>query len=388
MSEHRSHLRTAIVAGTAAAAVAAGAVTATHAFADPEGTATTATPTGAQAPGTVYANRELPRRALPSAADSGSEFTFWTVDDAGTPRGAVATLFTPKGVTPAAGWPTVVNLPAAYGLAARCMATSNPAAADTSMSSALLRRGYAVIIPDYGTVGNVAAPQYDDAQDVARVASDAVIAGRTVDDGLSARWAATGDVQGASAAVELTRQATGWQKSPLDFRGASAASVPAGLGDLVAGLGPDSPTASASVVTDVVYTLAASKDPALTDVLSATGRKLVDRAASVCAGELRRSARGTTLASLVSSPMSSQPKLAASLRKQLTVPARGFARPLLLSQPLVDDSVDLSSSARYLADAQLASNKVQIASYPTGDPLDADRQERTRVLDYLDGLFK
>ena len=266
------------------------------------------------------------------------------------------------------------------------MATSNAAASDRATTTTLLRRGYAVLVPDYGTVGGVVSPQYTDPAGLARSAADAMAAARTVDPQLSDRWAAVGDVQGAAAAVELAHSASTWRKD-LDFRGATAGSVPAGMGDLVAGLGPNSPAVPAPVVADVVYTLAATGDAALDGLLSDRGRALVKRAQGACAPELRRAVRGVPLSRLLSKPMSSAPKFAASLRKSLTPPTNGFTRPLLLSQPLTDESVELAATARFVADAQLASNKVQAASYPTLDDADAQRQERTRVLQFLREVF-
>lgn len=387
MSSRYPHLRSTLTVTAVMAVLAAGgALTATRAAADPE-PARPVTSSPGQSPGAVYANQELPAAGLPAAAASGQRYSYWTTGVDEHVHLAVATMLEPKGKAPAGGWPVVVNAPAGYGLADRCNASVNPAAADRDTVSRLLRGGYAVITPDYGSVGDTASPEYIDHSVNARNVLDAVLAGVVVDGSVAPEWAIVGDTQGAAAAVELARKATDWQDGDLDFRGAVATSVPAGLDDLIAGLGPTSPAVSESVTADVVYALASLDADDVNPLLSKSGKQLVTKAKTMCAPDLRKAVRGTALGDLVTKPISSDAKLTASLRRSLDLPRSGYSRPLMLSQPLQDDSVVLHEAARFLADAQLASNKVQSRSYLTGDAADAERQENAAVIGFLDDLF-
>ncbi|GAA3957792.1 alpha/beta hydrolase [Gordonia caeni] len=387
MTTRHPRLRTTLAVTAAAAVLAAGgAVTATRAFAAPESSPQSASSPG-QTPGAVYANQELPATGLPAAAASGQRYSYWTTGVDERVHLAVATMLEPEGKAPAGGWPVVVNAPAGYGLADRCNASVSPAAADRDTVTRLLRRGFAVITPDYGGVGATASPEYIDHSVTARNVVDAVLAGVVVDGSVAPRWAVLGDTQGAAAAIELARKATDWQDGDLDFRGAAATSIPAGLDDLISGLGPNSPAVSEAVTADVVYALASLDAEDVNPILSKSGKQLVAKAKTQCAPDLRKSVRGTALGDLVTKPVSSDSKLAASLRKSLGISRSGYSRPLLLSQTLQDDSIQLHEALRFLADAQLASNRVQSRSYLTGDAADGVRQEQTAVLNFLDDLF-
>lgn len=385
MSSRLPRLRKSFVAATAVATLAAGGVTATHAFAEPEVTAPAASPTG-QSPGAVYANQQVPAAALPAAASIGQRYTFWTKGVDERLHLALATLLEPKGTAPAGGWPVVVNAPAGYGVDEQCTPSETPAAADPDTVSRLLRAGYAVITPDYGSIGDSASPQYINHLITARNLVDAVLAGVVVDGSVSPRWAALGDAQGAGAAIALARKATDWQGNALDFRGSAATSIPAGLDDLITGLAPTSPAVAESVTADVVYALASLPADSLRPVLSATGKSLVAKAGTLCTPALRKAVRGVALGDLVTRALSST-TVAVELHRTLALPRSGFSRPLFLSQTLRDDSVVLPEALRFLADAQFASNKVRAVSYLTGDPQDGERREQVAVTDFLDGLF-
>jgi len=378
-------LRTTLVVSTVAATVAAGALTAAHAFADPEESTTPTTTRGGQTAGAVYANQPLTGTALPDGAASGSKFSFWTNGTDDRLHLAVATIALPKGAEPSNGWPVVVRAAAPTGIDARCAASATPVkTAGDKTSEALLAKGFAVLTPDYGGIGAPTAPQYSDNAVTARHLVDAVEAGRVVA-GLSPRWAVAGEGLGSGAAIELARKATRWESGALDFRGTAATSLPAGFADLVAGLGKSSPEVSAAVVADVVYALASLDQEALEPVLSSKGAELVGKAATGCADDLQRAVRGVSLSELVTKPLPG--KLAASVRKSLELPQRGFNRPVLLSQTLTDETTVVPEALRYLTEAHLASNKVRASSYLTADEADGKRQERDAVVAFIDDLL-
>lgn len=382
MNARHPRLRTSMIAAIAVATLIAGAVTGTRAFADPEQPSTTATAPTGQTPGAVYANQPLPDGQVPSGAASGDKFSFWTngADDA--LHLSVATLLTPKGKAPAGGWPLVVRAQSPNGVAARCSASTGT---DRTVDD-LLANGTAVLRPEYGAIGASGSPQYTDYRVTARNLLDAVQAGRVVAENISSRWAVAGDGLGSGAAIALARRGAGWEPAGLDFRGAVATAVPVGFDQTLAGLSPRSASVPDQVVADVVYALATLPTDQVTPILSSTGSSLVTKAGSLCSGDLLRAVRGVSLGELVTKPLPAS--LASSLRKSLDLPTRGFSRPLMLSQTLTDDSAVVTSALRYLTDAQLASNKVQMRTYLTADPADGQRQERGAVVDFTDKLLR
>ncbi|GAC56243.1 hypothetical protein GOHSU_04_01120 [Gordonia hirsuta DSM 44140 = NBRC 16056] len=385
MTPRQPRLRKTLAATTAAAALTAGILTATQAFADPEA-ARPATGSPGQTAGAVFANQPLPTADLPAAAVSGQRYSYWTEGTDDRMHLAVATMLEPKGKAPAGGWPVVVNAPAGYGLGDDCNASTNSKAGDPDTAGRLLRNGFAVITPDYGIIGDQHSPQYINHAVAAQNMVDAVLAGVVVDGSVSPRWAVLGEAQGAAAAITLARKATD-QKNATDFRGAAATSIPAGVDVLISSLSPTSPAASEAVTADVVYALASLEADQVEPLLTKKGRELVGKAATLCKPDLQKQVRGVALGDLMLKPVSSSPKLQAKLKRSLELPRNGYSRPLLLSQTLQDDSILLHEALRFLAEAQLSSNKVQAVSYLTGDPVDAQRQEQAAVLKYLDGLF-
>ncbi len=375
-----TRLRKAIAAGAATALLAGGLLGQTSAHAAPaSGPRTT--------PGTIFANEPLSAGQLPAAAASGQRYSYWTRGVDERLHLAVATIAEPKGTTPAGGWPVVVHAPAGNGLADACNTSADPQAGHRNTVSRLLRSGYAVISPDYGILGEGGSPQYADYTVTARNLLDAVVAGVVVDGTVSPRWALLGERQGAAAAIELARRATEWQPGNLDFRGAAATGIPAGMDVLISGLTPSSPAVSEAVMVDVVYALASFNAPELATVLSRSGLDLVGKAQTLCAPELAKAVRGMSLGQLVRTPVSTSSRLSALIDRSLELPRSRYQRPLLLSQPLQDDTVQLPEALRFLAEAQLASDKVQAASYLTGDADDARRQENVTVTRFLDALF-
>ncbi|MCF8607818.1 alpha/beta hydrolase [Gordonia sp. HY442] len=372
-----------------AAVVAAGlvgGVCVTQAFADPA-PSTDDAPRGGQTPGTVFANRPVADGDLAAGAANGQQYSFWTQGSDGRTHLTTAVVLTPKGKKPASGWPVIAYAHDADGISSKCGPTKSKVARDTDMVSDLLRNDYAVIVPDYSVVGTAGSPQYVDYSAAAQGVADAVRAGLDVEPALSPQWAAVGDEQGAAVAVDLARSASSSESSKLDFRGATATTLPVGYADVVTGLSPKSAKVSATTVTDVVYTLASLPSDEVESLLSERGRELVAKAGDVCAPALSKAIGSSNVADLVRVPISSKRSLVADLRKQLALPSSGFSRPVMLSQKLVDDDTDVPTNLQYLTTAQLASNKVTAKTYLTGDARDADRQEKSALADFLKKLF-
>lgn len=381
----RTRLVRTLVATSAAAAVTIGTVAGARALAEPEQTPEAP---GGQNAGSVYANRLLDSEKLVTGAASGQQFSYWSQGSDERLHLSTATLLEPKGTTPNAGWPVVVWAHGSDGWNASCAPSQKTDRSDRTAISRLLADGYAVIAPDYAAVGAPGSPQYSDVEATAHNLVDAVRAAADIGQtDLSPKWAVVGQSQGAAAAVSLGRNATRWQTGQLDFRGATATSIPAGYADLVAGLSPSSTAVPTPVVADVLYTLASQSADDLEPILSKRGAALVEKAQTLCTEDLIKAIGGTQLAELVSKPLASNAKLAAKLRSSLALPTRGFNRPILMSQQLIDDTVVVPDSLRYITEAQLASNKVKMSTYLTGNQSDAQRQEQAAVKSFLKALY-
>ncbi|WP_026918347.1 alpha/beta hydrolase family protein [Gordonia shandongensis] len=373
-----------LASAAAVTVVAAGGVTAAVAVADP---AQEPTQRGGQTAGSVYANRPLTGPSLLPAASEGQQFSYWSQGADERMHLSTAVLLEPRGTAPRTGWPVVVWAHGSDGWNADCAPSQQRGRADRGTITRLLNRGYAVISPDYAAVGAPGAPQYSDVGATAHNIVDAVRASSDIGPALSDRWAVLGQSQGAAAAVELARKAVSWQTGSLDFRGAAAMSVPAGYDDVVTGLSPSSPSVPDPVMADVLYTLASQDREALEPILSRRGAALVDKARTLCSEALIKEIGGTTLAGLVTRPLSSQRSLAASLRTSLAIPTRGFNRPILLSQRLTDDTVVVPTTLQYITEAQVTDAKATMSTYLTPDSAAAQKQERAAVEKFLDTLF-
>ncbi|EGD56860.1 alpha/beta hydrolase family protein [Gordonia neofelifaecis] len=381
----RKRLARTLVVTSTAAVLAVGGVTGARALAEPENAAPAP---GGQTAGSVFANRTVDTPNLVAGAASGQQYSYWSQGADERMHLSTAVLMEPKGAAPAAGWPVVVWAHGSDGWSDSCAPSNRRSADDRATVSHLLSRGYAVIAPDYAAVGAPGSPQYSDVDATAHNIVDAVRAGADVGESvLSPKWAVVGNTQGAAAATSLARNATSWQTGRLDFRGATASSIPAGYDDVVAGLSPSSAAVPSAVVADVLYTLASQDQEALAPILSPRGAALVQKAQKLCTSALIKEVGDTPLAELVSKPLASDAKLASALRKSLAIPAHGFNRPILMSQRLVDPTVVVPSSLRYITESQLTSNKVKMSTYLTGSEADGERQEQSAVDAFIDGLF-
>ncbi|MCF8610283.1 alpha/beta hydrolase [Gordonia sp. HY285] len=373
-----------------AVAVAAGLIGAgvctTQAFADPE-QAAGETARGGQTAGSVFASRPIADDSLVTGAANGQQYSFWTQGSDDRTHLTTAVVLTPKGKAPAAGWPVVAYAHDADGVSEDCGPTQARVARDTGAVSDLLREDYAVVVPDYSVIGTDGSPQYVDYSVAAKGVTDAVRAALDVEPSLSSRWAAVGDGQGAAVAVDLARTASKSGSAKLDFRGATATTLPVGYADVVTGLSPQSAKVSPSTVADVVYTLSSLPSDEIAPLLSTRGRELVTKAKKLCEPALTKAVGSSNVADLVRKPISSERTLTSDLRTQLALPSSGFSRPIMLSQKLVDDDTDVPASLQYLTTAQLASNKVSAKTYLTGDVKDADHQEKTALTAFLKKLF-
>ncbi|AFR50013.1 alpha/beta hydrolase family protein [Gordonia sp. KTR9] len=345
-----------------------------------------------QAPGAVYANRELSRARTVSGAASGNDFTYWSTGADGKAHLSSGVLMVPTGRAPAGGWPIVAWAHGSRGIADRCAPSTRPTAEDTEELKRWLGRGYAVVSTDYAGVGTPGTPQYYDLEATARNIVDAVRASRDIADSLSRSWAVVGEGQGAAAAITLARLAPTIQGGKLDFKGAAASSIPAQFGSLVANLGPSSAAMPSGLAADALYTLSAIRnaqsDIDLDAYLTDAGKKWMTRAAASCATEFVREVDGLAIGSLFTKPLSGNTELTALLTKATELPTRDFERPVLMTQTLQDTSVVVPLTLKYLNDARAGDTKVSARTYLTLDGAHSKRLSDTDIRGFVARILR
>ncbi|UPW07722.1 lipase family protein [Gordonia terrae] len=340
-----------------------------------------------QAPGAVYANRELPRARTVAGAASGNDFTYWSTGADGKAHLSSGVLMVPGGRAPAGGWPIVAWAHGSRGIADKCAPSTRPTAEDTEELKRWLGRGYAVVSTDYAGVGTPGTPQYYDLEATARNIVDAVRASRDIADNLSRSWAVVGEGQGAAAAITLARLAPTIQGGKLDFKGAAASSIPAQFGSLVANLGPSSAAMPSGLAADALYTLSAIRnahpDIDVNAYLTDAGKKWMTRAAASCVTEFVREVDGLAIGSLFTKPLSGNTELTSLLTKATDLPTRGFERPVLMTQTLQDTSVVVPLTLKYLNDARGGDAKVSARTYLTLDGAQSKRFSDTDIRGFV-----
>lgn len=345
----------------------------------------------AASPGGVFVNRPLPAPRLVPGAASGDIFTYGTLGADGRPRMASAMVQLPGGRPPAGGWPVVVWSHDTVGIADRCAPSNRPTPADTGEIGTWIGRGYAVISPDLVGLGTPGTPETFDTDASARAIIDAVSASRDVTPGLSPKWVVVGHAQGAPAAVELARLATRWQTVASDYRGSVAWSIPVEFASLYANLGPATKVLPRGMALDVLYTLAAIRDTrptlAMNGYLTAAGMRWLDRAEGACADELGAQVANLPMGTLFAKPLGGNVALMNVLAAAKSIPLRGFTRPVMLAQSLLDDNVSVPLSLRYLDDAHRADSHVLPRYYLTPAPQQADFLVDNDIRQFVAGLL-
>ncbi|WP_411348824.1 lipase family protein [Gordonia sputi] len=332
---------------------------------------------GGGSAGAVYSRRPITRSNLVPGAASGTVFTYATTGADHKPQRSSGMLLTPFGSVPAGGFPVIAWAHGSRGLADGCAPSVRPAVADLDQARAWLSRGYAVVSTDYAGLGTAGTPQYFDTDATARNIVDAVRATQSLRSDVSRRWAVVGQGQGAAAAVTLARIGPTLGGPSLDFRGAAASSIPAQFSSLLTKLGPGTVNMPAGLTADALYTLSAisSARPSVDVVnyLTESGRSWLNRAAQLCVADLTREVDGVSLGSLFSKPLSNNRELAGVLEAASVLPVRGFTRPVMMTQGLVDPSVIVPLTLNYINDARMADRQVSPRPYLT---LSADGANR------------
>lgn len=341
--------------------------------------------------GTVYVNRDLPKNRLVPGARSGDVFTYRTTGSDGKSQISSAMVQVPAGRAPAGGWPVVVWSHDTRGVADRCAPSNRPLPADTEEIRKWISRRYAVLSPDLAGLGTPGTPLSFDTGSAARGIVDAVKAGHDVTAGLGRRWAVVGHAYGSPAAIELAHSATRMQGPRLDYRGTATESIPAESAGIYANLGPSTEVLPRAATLEVLYTLTAVRiarpavglGPYLTD----DGVRWLNRAATACADELAPQVTNLKLGTLFTKPLGGNRAAMEVLSSAFDMPIRGFTRPVLLGQSLVDDSVSVPLALRYLNDAHRADYHAIGHTYLTVDPKQADALADNDVRQFIARLL-
>lgn len=173
-------------------------------------------------PGRPVARTVLPAdQWLPGSADAYRQsYTSTAVD--GSITTVTGAMFVPSGHRPLGGWPVISWAHGTVGIADGCAPSTQPRSArDVAYLSALLAHGYAVVATDYVGLGTPGIHPYLDGRTEAYATIDMVRAAVRADHRLSRRWLASGQSQGAQAALFVAALATKYAPE-LDYRGAIA----------------------------------------------------------------------------------------------------------------------------------------------------------------------
>lgn len=151
----------------------------------------------------------------PTAAPSGVTATAVTLTyriegAAGAPVEATATLLTPVGDTPTAGWPLMVWAPGGTGLADACATGASPDLfGQAAFLAPVVAAGVAVVVPNYEGLAVPGDGTYRDSESLAHATLGAARAAFAVS-GISQRYALAGYSLGGQAALAAAEHANDW----------------------------------------------------------------------------------------------------------------------------------------------------------------------------------
>lgn len=351
-------VKSSIVATVAAGVLSA--LPATVAHADPAGTLISAT---AQPP----SFHDIP---------NGSVMRYWTTRSNGEPVQASGAFFVPSGPAPAGGWPIMAYDHGTTGLGPGCGGQSDPATApwpedrvaEDDIMRYFLNRGFAVVAPDYLGLGlyDTGPHPYLELRSEATATIDLVRAARAAEPALSRSWAVIGASQGGQAALGTANVQVS-AAPELDFRGTIAIDPASDVEKFLPIAGPWVPSLPGEsgpgidgFIAGILAGLRAARPDAQVDsYLSDTGRQLFDSIGGVCQPEITQRMRAASIGQLLSRPLSEGP-LTPVLRDYMTVPVRGYDRPILLLVNATDTTVP--SPLHAMLAAQFAANGVDFST--------------------------
>ena len=347
-------------------------------------------------PGTVVAVEELaPQLWLPGTAEA-KRITYWTIGSDGRPALSTGAYFVPEGTAPEGGWPVIGGAHGTSGLDDHCapslIGPTYPER-DRQYLAGWLGQGYAIAASDYVGLGTPGLMPYLDGKTTAHNVVDSVKASRAIDDSLSNKWVVVGQSQGGGAAITTARYATEFGGPELDYRGAVGTGVPANieLALLPAGPGYLPVPINEGLTTYALYIVSgfrtAHPEIDVDSYLTEEGKRIVDRAETLCVAEAEKEFDGIVTGDLFAKPLSEIPNLYGLLNDYMGIPVDGYDRPVFIGQGLYDTDVPVISALSLVAQMKLNGQDVTLHTYPT-DHSGALLQSQADSIPFVQRLFQ
>lgn len=320
-------------------------------------------------PGALIESSPLPPGAnLPIAGES-FQIVYGTTTQSNTAATSSGAVFLPSGPSPDGGWPVVAWAHGTVGLGDGCAPSTKPRSKrDAQYLTQWLNSGYAVVSTDYIGIGTPGVMSYIN-QDKGNAVTDSVRAAHELGAPLADKWAVVGQSQGASASLATAFDAE--RRAPnLDFRGAIATGIPAGVPQTVLRLTPDLDTSSfsPSATSYLAYYLATIRENNpnidLPGVLTPRGEEVLDLAKTMCLGELTDRLRDEKPSSLVNGPLAGVAGLSEYLDKMFYLNTEDYPAPLFLAQGTEDKDAQIRFVDKLVAKLKSTGNDVEYHRYP------------------------
>nr|WP_202926974.1 lipase family protein [Gordonia desulfuricans] len=319
------------------------------------------------APGTVLAQVPLDESLSLPKAGHAYRVLYATRDAHDRPAVSTGAVFLPRTPAPAGGYPVIAWAHGTTGLGDDCTPSAHTRGdVDPVYLDHWLDQGYAIVSTDYVGLGTPGIMDYLNGKVEANSVVHSVLAAHRMhlDAPLSRTWAIVGHSQGAGAALNAAHAATALSAgSGLDYRGVVATGTPANIEQVVA-LAPPAPVSLPEALTSyTAYIFAGFADvrPDLHPerVLTPAGRRLVEKARTLCYPEMSSAVQGVRLDQFLSAPVGSIPDARAALTE--------YMGTIFLGQGLLDTDVPAPSALSLYAQMKANNQPVTLRVYPDKD---------------------
>ncbi|WP_067533663.1 alpha/beta fold hydrolase [Nocardia crassostreae] len=293
---------------------------------------------------------------------------YWTTRSNGEPVQASGALYLPDGPAPAGGWPIMAYNHGTSGLGMGCGGQTDITRINRGPEAAMLRKfvdqGFAVVAPDYLGLGrfDTGPHPYLEVRSEASATIDLVKAARAARPGLSRTWSVIGFSQGGHAALSAAHlQAS--TAPDLDFRGVIAVDPASDVEKVMPFIGPYVPgipgengaAVNGFVVSMLVGLRETHPELDLNGYLTPRGREVLDRASTMCFGDMMKAVGDISIGEMVNRPLGDE-RFHAVIDEYMTLPTSGYDAPILLLLNATDITVPSPLHAGLAA--QLAANGV------------------------------
>ncbi|MFE5642455.1 alpha/beta hydrolase family protein [Rhodococcus sp. NPDC056516] len=307
--------------------------------------------------GALESHELLSAAALPVGTGAAERVVYRTLRTADRWGESSGSVFLPEGAPPIGGWPVISYAHGTLGSADQCAPSSTGfGPGEIEPIERWLDQGYAVVATDYSGLGTDGVLAYLDGHAAGANAVDIVRAAHELyGNVLSPRWMVAGLSEGGHATYFAGREAAA-RAPELDFRGSVVVAGPTHMEGLFPLGGPLFPDIGITgLVGYALYVLAGIDDQRpeenIREVLSPQGIEWMEKARSLCAGDLGRQIRTERiqLGSLFSRSVWT-PRMYDLFREMMQVPVDGYDRPLRVVQSLSDTTVPVALTWAQLFD--------------------------------------